>query len=297
MTSLRDIKKRIVSIKSIGKITKAMKMVSAAKLRQAQQNVKKSRRYSNKLESIIYNVSQEIKTDDISKVPLLSKRESKNSIKIFVVTSDKGLCGAFNSNIIRYTIKFIKECELIYKNINIITIGNKGFVSLKKIQSDNIVINNVENIWKKDISAIVAQISDEVCKNYIDESVDNVRVIYNHFHNIVRQEVTNKQMLPLLENNKLENNKINSSFGYCDYEPSMETLLDKLIPQHFKMMLQQSFLESIASEHGARMTSMENATKNTTEISEKLTLQYNRARQANITKELMEIIGGAEALK
>jgi len=293
MTSLRDIKKRIGSIKNIGKITKAMKMVAAAKLRQAQQNVKKSRRYSYKLENIIYNVSQQIAIEDIDKIPLLNKRDDKNLIKIFIITSDKGLCGAFNSNIIRYAKKFINECNLIYKNINIITIGNKGFSRLKNIGSDKITITNIENVWKKDIFHTVGDICSKVCQDYINKDVDNVRIIFNYFHNIARQEVINKQMLPLIENKKHKTNTLN----YCDYEPSQEVILDNLIPQYFRSMLQQSFLESIASEHGARMSSMENATKNTIEISDKLTLQYNRLRQANITKELMEIISGAEALK
>ncbi len=181
MTSLRDIQKRIGSIKSIGKITKAMKMVAAAKLRQAQQNVKKSRVYSSKLEDIIYNVSQQIGIEDIERVPLLSKRNSKNTIKIFIITSDKGLCGAFNNNIIRYSIKFINECKLIYKNINIITIGNKGFLRLKNLASDKIIITNIEDVWKKDIFSTVTDISNEICQEYINKDIDNVRIIFNYF--------------------------------------------------------------------------------------------------------------------
>uniref|UniRef100_A0A831XFD2 ATP synthase gamma chain n=1 Tax=Geobacter metallireducens TaxID=28232 RepID=A0A831XFD2_GEOME len=286
MASLKSIKKRIVSVKNTRQITKAMKMVSAAKLRRAQENVVAARPYAKKLAEVLGRLA---KSQGGSENPLLQKRVSQKALLV-VVTSDRGLCGGFNANICKAAERFIREKKGEFAEISVTTVGRKGYEFLKNRQKIHKHYGNVLSNLSYPTAALLAQ---ELVEGYLAEEYDEVYLLFNAFRSVMSQDITLQQLLPIVPE---ETDEEEHAPEYI-YEPSKGELLSELLPKHIEVQLFKALLESVASEHGARMTAMDSASKNATEMIGKLTLQYNRARQAAITTELMEIISGAESIK
>jgi len=288
MASLKDIKKRIGSVKNTQQITKAMKMVSAAKLRRAQDSVVAARPYANKMQDVLSSLAQR---NTESEHPLLETREKKRAL-IVIMTGDRGLCGGFNSSIAKAAEAFIKEKAEGFEEYAVRIIGRKGNDALK--HRPNIEIDKVyENLTGNITYATAALLGREVVEDFIEGKYDAVFMIYNHFFSVINQEVTTTQLLPI-------DPQLSEETGYVAdylYEPSCDYVLQSILPKYIEVQIFRALLESVASEHGARMSSMDSASKNAAEMIDKLTLQYNRARQAAITNELMEIISGAESIK
>ncbi|MFZ9886331.1 MAG: ATP synthase F1 subunit gamma [Myxococcota bacterium] len=290
MASLRDIKKRIVSVKNTQKITRAMKLVSAAKLRRAAERVESSRPYAERVQATASGLARRAEELGEAMHPLLTRREHPKVCELVVMTSDRGLCGAFNSNTVRRALRFLIENGDRYEEIRVSTIGKKGMEALRREKVK--IRKHYEGVFDatnyKDVSAIAQELSQA----YLDGEVDEVYLVYNEFKSAITQILTLKPLLPVEVEPSAGDHLVD-----FEYEPSRGELLDALLPQHIAVQLYRAVFESVASEHGARMNAMENATANAKEMVGKLSLQYNRARQAAITTELMEIIGGAEALK
>jgi F-type H+-transporting ATPase subunit gamma len=287
MASLKSIKKRIVSVKNTRQITKAMKMVSAAKLRRAQENVVAARPYAKKLGEVLQSLAGNQEGDQH---PLLEKREAKKLLLI-VVTSDRGLCGGFNSNLCKAGERFIKEKKGEFEQVSLMTVGRKGYEALKNRHT---VIKNFPNVLAKPSYATAAMLAGEVIDGYLAEEFDQVILLFNAFRTVMSQDITFQQLLPVVPEEKTVADE--SPVEYI-YEPSVADLLAEILPKNIEVQIFKAMLESVAAEHGARMTAMDSASKNANEMIGKLTLQYNRARQAAITTELMEIISGAESIK
>lgn len=287
MSSLRETKNRIRSVKNTEKITKAMKMVAASKLRKAQEAVVKPRAFALKLEAVMQSLAAKSLASD-EPHPLLLGRDKKERAELIILSSDRGLCGALNSSVIRAVQNFFIENRGVYQQIEVSTIGKKGYEGMVRLGyplRENYLPENRTYGF-----SLAQRVAEEVCARYVNGEVDAVFLVYNEFKSAITQNVVVSKLLPL-ESSKDFSNQVDFI-----YEPKAQDLLSKLVPKHFATKIYQSFLESYASEQGARMTAMENATRNAKEMTERLTLEYNRARQAAITKELMEIIGGAEAL-
>ena len=291
MASLDDLRKRIVSVKSTQKITKAMKMVAAAKLRKAQESAERGRPYSEKMQNIILNLTESI--SDPSNAPKLLVGTGKEQTHLCVVmTSDRGLCGGFNTNICRlaknYFVKALKEGKIL----KIITIGSKGHDQLKR-EYGKYIINKLSFKDKKKISFNEA---DEVGKIILDlfekNKFDKCILFYNNFKNIMTQIPQGQQIIPAETKEKsLKNDEI-----FYEFEPDEDEILEDLLPKNISTQIFKAFLENSASEQGSRMTAMDSATRNAGDLVKSLTIVYNRSRQAAITKELIEIISGAESL-
>lgn len=288
MASLQDIRKRIKSVKNSEKITKAMKMVSAAKLKRAQDEVRKSKAYAHQMDAVVGRLAKRLESQGEAPHALLANHPEKKRIELVVLTSDRGLCGAFNSNIIRKAQRFLVEAKPLHDEVRVSTIGRKGFEALKREQVA--IRENYTGILQHPSHFKASQIAQELSQHYVEDQIDALFLVYNEFKSAISQQVVIKQLLPIIPAELVDD-----PVDYL-YEPSQKELLDHLLPKHLGTQLFQAFLESVASEHGARMTAMENATRNAKEVISSLTLKYNRARQAAITKELMEIIGGSEAL-
>jgi len=291
MASLDDLKKRISSVKSTQKITKAMKMVAAAKLRRAQENAEKGRPYSDKMNNIILNLSNGI--TDKENAPKLLAGSGDNKIHLCVVlTSDRGLCGGFNTNIIKKAKSYFQKILNEGKTIKIITVGSKGYDQLKRIYKDNII----EKISFKDSKTINYLDAEKVGKIIIDnfekKEFDVCTIFYNQFKNVITQIPQEQQIIPL----KASEAEANSSEDNYEFEPEEDEILSNLLPKNISTQIFKAMLENSASEQGSRMSAMDNATRNAGEMVDKLTIKYNRSRQAAITKELIEIISGAESL-
>ena len=291
MASLDDLKKRISSVKSTQKITKAMKMVAAAKLKRAQDNAEKGRPYSKKMNSVILNLSEGI--SDKENAPKLLSGTGKQNIHLCVVmTSDRGLCGGFNSNIIKKAKSFFDELLKEGKEFKIITVGSKGNDQLKRNFGDKII----ENISFKNSKNTNFFDAEKVGKSIIDkfdkEEFDVCTIFYNQFKNVITQIPKAQQIIPLEAENEDEK-KHQESY---EFEPDEDEILKNLLPKNISTQIFKAMLENSASEQGARMSAMDNATRNAGEMVDKLTIEYNRSRQAAITKELIEIISGAESL-
>jgi len=291
MASLDDLRKRIVSVKSTQKITKAMKMVAAAKLRKAQESAERGRPYSEKMQNIILNLTESI--SDPTNAPKLLVGNGKEQTHLCVVmTSDRGLCGGFNTNICRlaknYFLKVLKEG----KTLKIITIGSKGHDQLKREYSKYIV----QKLSFKDKKKISFTEADNVGKIIIDlfskSEFDKCVLFYNNFKNVMTQIPQAQQIIPA---EKKENSKKNDEVFY-EFEPDEDEILEDLLPKNISTQVFKAFLENSASEQGSRMTAMDSATRNAGDLVKSLTIVYNRSRQAAITKELIEIISGAESL-
>jgi F-type H+-transporting ATPase subunit gamma len=287
MASLKSIKKRIVSVKNTRQITKAMKMVSAAKLRRAQENVVAARPYAKKLGEVLQTLSANLEGD---LHPLLEKREAKKLLLI-VLTSDRGLCGGFNTNLCKAADRYIKEKSGSYEQISVMTVGRKGYEFLK---SRYTVYKNFSNVLAKPNYQNAAMLAQEVIDGFVEGEYDQVELLYNSFRTVMTQDITFQQMLPVEPEVKGVADETPVEFIY---EPSVGELLAEILPKNIEVQIFKAMLETVAGEHGARMTAMDSASKNANEMIGKLTLQYNRARQAAITTELMEIISGSESIK
>ena len=292
MASLKEIRNRIVSVQSTQKITGAMKLVSAAKLRRAQTAIIGLRPYSNKLNDILSNLSASVENSENS--PLFAQRDHKK-VLLIVITSNRGLCGSFNSSIIKEVSKIVEskyKSQFETGNLDLICIGKKGKEQLEKKFN---IVDFHETILDKAVFDQIAVIADQLMQDYSDEKYDKVEVLYNKFINPATQRIKLENYLPI-ENIQTTESAQNNVVEYI-FEPSQAELLDVLIPKILKIQLYKTLLDSIASEHGARMTSMSKASDNANELLRDLKLKYNNARQAAITNELNEIVGGAEALK
>ena len=291
MASLDDLKKRIASVKSTQKITKAMKMVAAAKLRKAQENAEKGRPYSEKMNNVILNLSSGI--SDKENAPKLLSGTGNDKVHLCVVmTSDRGLCGGFNSNIIKKAKSYFSKILSEGKELKIITVGSKGNDQLKRMYGDKII----ENISFKESKNANYFDADKVGKIVIDKfensEFDICTIFYNQFKNVITQIPQAQQIVPL----NSEDSEDNTSEESYEFEPDEDEILSNLLPKNISTQIFKAMLENSASEQGSRMSAMDNATRNAGEMVDKLTIQYNRSRQAAITKELIEIISGAESL-
>tara|TARA_B100001063_G_scaffold86763_2_gene80703 strand:- start:866 stop:1726 length:861 start_codon:yes stop_codon:yes gene_type:complete len=284
MSGLKEIRNRISSVSSTMQITNAMKMVSAAKLKKAQDSITATLPYSNKLSDLVKNISASI--DSVDSNPLFVKREVKSAL-IIVITSNKGLCGGFNSNIIKEVYNISSQYGT--KKPDLLTIGKKGNDILKKKFN---VISSHNDLYDGFSFSNVRSIANDIMGLYTEEKYDEVILVYNHFKNAATQIITKEQFLPIAENSD-EDLSIQSDYIF---EPNREKILNELIPKTLSIQLFKSISDSIAGEHGARMTAMHKATDNASELRDQLKLTYNKARQTAITNEILEIVGGAEAL-
>jgi len=292
MASLRDIRKRIKSVKNTQKITKAMKMVSAAKLRRAQDRVIAARPFADKIAATAAALAKRAEAMGEAPHPLLVSRPTAKKggrIELLCITSDRGLCGAFNSNIVRRTLRERFDAKEVHKEVRVSTVGRKASEAMKR---EGVTVRKHYDLWDGLDYAKAQAIAFELSEAYVKGEIDAVHLVFNEFVNVGTQRVVFDQILPIAP----EGAATTSTVDY-EYEPSQEALLDALLPRELAVRIYRALLESAAAEHAARMQAMENASKNAKEMVATLTLFYNRARQAAITTELMEIIGGAEALK
>jgi F-type H+-transporting ATPase subunit gamma len=284
MPSTIDIRRRIRSVKNSQQITKAMKMVAAAKLRRAQERMFAARPYAAGLRKVLSSVSTRV---DISAHPLLHAREPERNVVVIVVTADRGLCGAFNANVIRAAQNFIREQS--FEAASVLTIGRKGGDFFKRRPlpvRQNVMVAQALSL------GVVHEIAESLIKDFIEEKIDGVYVVYNEFKSIIAQHVRAERLLPIARD--FDDATEQGGVDYL-YEPGPEQILSDLLPKHIEFQLYRVLLESAAAEQGARMTAMEAATKNASDMIEHLTLTYNRIRQAAITKEIIEIVSGAAA--
>ena len=284
MANLKEIRNRIASVSSTMQITSAMKMVSAAKLKKAQDAITAMRPYANKLTELLQSLSATLDADSGSKYS--NQREVKK-VLIVAITSNRGLCGAFNSNIIKEVAK-ISSQKYSDQEVSYLTIGKKANDAFKK---SNRVIANKSSVFDDLTFDNVAEIAELLMDKFVSGEFDKIEIVYNKFKNAATQEIMVEQFLPIVP---VEGNA-NLNLDYI-FEPSKAEIVEQLIPKSLKTQLYKSVRDSFASEHGARMTAMHKATDNATELRDQLKLTYNKARQASITNEILEIVGGAEAL-
>ena len=292
MPSLDDLKKRIKSVKSTQKITKAMKMVAAAKLRKAQENAERGRPYSQKMQNIILNLTNSINDPQNAPKLLIGTGDDKKYLCV-VLTADRGLCGGFNSNICKLAKINFKKILGEGKTLKIITVGSKGLDQIKR-EYGKYVIKKFSFKEKKQISFNEAKIvGDEIISLFNQNEFDKCILFYNNFKNVITQIPQAQQIIPA-ENNSSD--KTDEKTHSYEFEPDEDEILEDLLPKNISTQIFKALLENAASEQGSRMTAMDNATRNAGDLVEKLTINYNRSRQASITKELIEIISGAESL-
>ena len=291
MASLDDLKKRISSVKSTQKITKAMKMVAAAKLRRAQESAERGRPYSEKMNNIILNLSSGL--SDKENAPKLLTGTGEDKVHLCVVmTADRGLCGGFNSNIIKKAKSYFKKLSDDGKTLKIITVGSKGYDQLKRVYKDNI-IENISFKESKNANYFDAnKVGKIIIEKFENKEFDVCTIFYNQFKNVITQIPQEQQIIPL----KMTEDETNKSEESYEFEPDEDEILGNLLPKNISTQIFKAMLENSASEQGSRMSAMDNATRNAGEMVDKLTIEYNRSRQAAITKELIEIISGAESL-
>ena len=291
MPSLDDLKKRIKSVKSTQKITKAMKMVAAAKLRRAQESAEKGRPYSEKMNNIILNLSNGI--SDKENAPKLLSGTGNDKIHLCVVmSSDRGLCGGFNSNIIKKAKSYFAKLAEDGKELKIITVGSKGNDQLKRAYGDKIITNISFKESKHANYFDAEKVGKMVIEKFGTEEFDVCTIFYNQFKNVITQIPQAQQIIPL----NVESSEENKSEDSYEFEPDEDEILSNLLPKNISTQIFKAMLENSASEQGSRMSAMDNATRNAGEMVDKLTIEYNRSRQAAITKELIESISGAESL-
>lgn len=292
MATLKSIKKRIVSVKNTQKITKAMKMVAAAKLRRAQEAVNGARPYAETLQAIIQDISAKSQGEKQGS-PLFVAREEVKTIGVFVCTSNRGLCGSFNSALLRQTLAWINEKIRAGVNVKVFVAGRKGrdFFNSRKVE-----VVEANPAWAEKMSfEAVQELSARFTQEFLDGSIDEFTIVYNRFYSALRQVPTFEQILPLSIGEKKE---VEESYGIdFIFEPSKQEILADILPKFLATQVYKSHLESLASELGARMSAMDSATSNASDMIGRLTLSYNRLRQAAITTELMDIVNGAESLK
>ena len=292
MPSLDDLKKRIKSVKSTQKITKAMKMVAAAKLRKAQESAEKGRPYSQKMQNIILNLTKSISDPENAPKLLVGTGQNKTYLCV-VLTADRGLCGGFNSNICKLAKTNFKKILGEGKELKIITVGIKGLDQIRREYGKYVIKKFIFKDKKKITFNEAEIIGNEVIKLFNEEQFDKCILFYNNFKNVMTQIPQAQQIIPAEQNSVKEDD--GSSLSY-EFEPEEDEILEDLLPKNISTQVFKAFLENAASEQGSRMTAMDSATRNAGDLVDKLTINYNRSRQASITKELIEIISGAESL-
>ena len=290
MPSLDDLKKRIKSVKSTQKITKAMKMVAAAKLRRAQESAEKGRPFSEKMNNVILNLSSSISDKDSASKFLVGTGKDTTHLCV-VITADRGLCGGFNTNICRKARNYFEKILKEGKILKIFTVGSKGHDQLKRLYGKYII----EKMNFKGLKKITYKEAEDtgtiIIKLFKESQFDVCKIFYNRFKNVITQIPQEQQIVPIEKQKEV---KISDNF--YEFEPEENEILDDLLPKNISTQIFKAFLENAASEQGSRMTAMDNATRNAEDLVDKLTINYNRSRQAAITKELIEIISGAESL-
>jgi F-type H+-transporting ATPase subunit gamma len=293
MANLKAIRIRITSVKSTRQITSAMKMVSAAKLRKAQDKIVRLRPYANKLHEILVGLSQSLADSEIENV--YGRKSAPEKVLLIVITSNRGLCGAFNTNVIKEARRVISEKypeQYKSKNLSVLTIGKKGYDFFRKT---NVKMLPDQNALLHDLTFDnVSLVAEQVMKSFTSKEYDRVEFIYNQFKNAAVQNLTNEQFLPV--ETAAPGKKAIAPADYI-YEPDKEGIVRELIPKSLKIQFYKAVLDSFVAEHGARMTAMHKATDNATGMIRDLTLQYNKARQATITNQILEVVSGAEALR
>ena len=294
MPSLDDLKKRITSVKSTQKITKAMKMVATAKLRKAQDSAEKGRPYSERMNNIILNLSKNI-SDKENSSKLLIGTGKKDTYLCIVLTADRGLCGGFNTNIIKKAKSYFDKLSKEGKTIKIITVGMKGYDQLKRNYKDKI-IDKISFKDSKNINYFDAEkVGKLILEKFKQNEFDVCSIFYNKFKNVMTQIPQQQQIIPLQSEQEKDPSEDKNEDSY-EFEPDEDEILNNLLPKNISTQIFKAMLENSASEQGSRMSAMDNATRNAGEMVDKLTIEYNRSRQAAITKELIEIISGAESL-
>ncbi len=293
MANLKAIRVRISSVKSTRQITSAMKMVSAAKLRKAQDKIVRLRPYVNKLQEILGGLSRSLADSEVENV--YGRISDPEKVLIVVLTSNRGLCGAFNGNVIKETRRLISEkyADQYRKgNVRILTIGKKGYDFFRKTQVKLLPEQN--NLLNHLSFEAAANLADTLMKSFVSKEYDRIDIVYNQFKNAAVQNLTVEPFLPVTGNTKASENQ--EVVDYI-YEPDQEAIVKDLIPKSLKIQFYKAVLDSYVAEHGARMTAMHKATDNATQLVRDLTLQYNKARQASITNQILEVVSGAEALR
>jgi F-type H+-transporting ATPase subunit gamma len=286
MATLRDIQRRIKSVQSTQKITRAMKLVAAAKLRRAQERIIAARPYAGKMAELLGNL---VSGADGDTHPLLEQREGPRR-QIVIITADKGLAGAFNSNVIRRSLEFVRTSNTT--ELTLVVVGRKARDFYRR--REYTVKRDMIGFWDRLAFSHAQELADYFMQQYLHNEVDEVHLMYNEFRSVASQRPVRQQLLPIP---KAEGEQEAAEAVDYIYEPSPAAILGDLLPRHVRMQVYRALMESLAGEYGARMTAMEAATKNAKEMIEVLTIQYNKARQEKITKELLDIVGGAEALK
>jgi len=294
MASLKEVKDKIASVRKTKQITRAMNMVASAKLRKAQGRIEKFRPYAEKYYEILSDLSQGV---DSSAHPLLEQREEINNIAVVLMTSERGLCGAFNSNLVQKATKFADSRAESGQNVKFYCVGKKGSKDIAKSSYE--LVSDHSDVMENFDFSLANQIGSEIIHAYNQQEVDEVHLVYGRFINMIKQEPRRLQILPVSQEDGEEQSGEEQAGTKAEYtyEPSVEGILDELLPRFIKVQLYRGLLETSASEHAARMTAMDNATRNCDDMISNLTLSYNKARQAAITSELLDIVGGAEALK
>ena len=291
MPSLKDLRNRISSVKSTKKITSAMKMVAAAKLKRAQDNAEKTRPYARKMSEIVNSLVENNKSKEFK----FSEKKTKKTrnILLIVCSADRGLCGGFNGSIIKFSKRLSETITNDGGQVSYIFVGKKAYQSLQRFCGESI-LDFFSDIANPSIKfELASSIRDKILELFLNDSMDECYLIYTEFKSAISQTVQSLKLLPL---NALETNDKNSSNKSYDFEPSEEEILNEIIPKNIAIQIHTALLENLASEQGSRMTAMDNATRNANDMIDNLTLFYNRSRQALITKELIEIISGAEAV-
>ena len=296
MPSLKDIKTQINSVGSTKKITSAMKMVAASKLRRSQEKAEAARPYSSRLEEMLSSLASSAASGE-GIIKLLTGTGNDQNYVVVPVSADRGLCGGFNSSINRETFKLVKSLESNGKKIQLMPVGKKSRDFFNRVMKDQIIESFVDlNVSSTGYESAL-NISNQLQELYFEGKFDKCILVFNKFKSAISQEVTQQQLIPLdVSNSEKEEEKENSSNAIYDYEPDEETILKDLLPKNVSIQIFKVLLESDAGEQGARMAAMDNATRNAGEMIDSLTLKYNRTRQAFITKELIEIISGAESI-
>jgi F-type H+-transporting ATPase subunit gamma len=287
MIGLKALRRRIASIKSTQQITRAMKMVAAARLRRAHERIIEARPYADKMREVLQSLS--LRTDPTTH-PLLVRREMKR-VELLAITTDRGLCGSFNQNVFRMVEQFIREKKMAYEEIALTVVGRKGLDYFRRRSVP--IIREYAGRFREIDYPVAAVIGKDLVEDYTNEAVDGVFLVYNEFRSPLVQRVMVKDLLPI------EPLKVEPDYYAVEYiyEPSAAAILSDLLPRYVEIQIYRALLESLAGEHGARMTALGAATENAQEMMEKLALVYNKARQSAITKEMMEIVGGVEALR
>ena len=297
MPSLKDIKTQINSVGSTKKITSAMKMVAASKLRRSQEKAEAARPYSSRLEEMLASLASSAASGE-GIIKLLTGTGNDQNYIVVPVSADRGLCGGFNSSINRETFKLVKSLESDGKNVQLMPVGKKSRDFFNRVMKDQIVESFVDlNISNSGYESAL-KVSNKLQELYFDSKFDKCIIVFNKFKSAISQEVTQQQLIPLdvSDSSEEENADTTATKAIYDYEPDEETILKDLLPKNVSIQIFKVLLESDAGEHGARMAAMDNATRNAGEMIDSLTLKYNRTRQAFITKELIEIISGAESI-